>query len=300
MGETGDPIQRAYGRPPSLGPVEMLDTPERVRLDLEIAGPMSRAFAYSIDYSLILVVMMAGLLLMVSGSQQLIDWFSQFTLAQDLFERVADWLDVSGEDQGNALLRGLALTIGVWLMLDLFVTTTYFLIFETLFRGRTPGKRLTHLRVVTEAGSMLDWRQSLLRNLLRMVDSLPAGYLIGVVAMLISPRLQRLGDLVAGTIVIREREDVVSDVMAEVVIAPDVEAGFRFTREELNLIGEAERRLIRRTLRRAESLSDREAGPILARSTQAITRRIGRDDPIASKQQRDFLLSLLQSSEHLH
>jgi uncharacterized RDD family membrane protein YckC len=306
MSETGDPIQRAYGRPASigrLGPVEILDTPERVRLDLEIAGPMSRAFAFSIDYSLILVLMMAGLLLLVSGSQQLIDWFSQFTLAQDLLERVADWLDLSSEDQGNALLRGLALTIGIWLMLDLFVTTTYFLIFETLFRGRTPGKRLTHLRVVSEDGRMLDWRQSLLRNLLRMVDSLPAGYLVGVVAMLISPRLQRLGDLVAGTIVIREREDflsdVMADVMADVVIAPDVEAAFRFTGEELNLIGEVERRLIRRTLRRAESLSDRAAGPILDRATQAISRRIGRADPIASQQQRDFLLALLQASELL-
>ncbi len=287
MSDVGDPIQRVYSPRQSLGPVEMLDTPERVRLDLELAGPMSRAFAFSIDYSLILILMMAGLLLLVSGSQQLIDWFSQFTFAQDLLERVADWLDVSDEDDGNVLLRGVALTFGIWLMLDLFVTTTYFLIFETLFRGRTPGKRLTHLRVVSEGGSVLDWRQSLLRNLPRMVDSLPAGYLVVVVAMLISPRVQRLGDLVAGTIVIREREDFVSDVMSDIVISPDVEAGFRFTREELNLIGEVERRLIRRTLRRAESLSNRAARPIIDRATQAISRRIGRADPIASKQQQN-------------
>jgi uncharacterized RDD family membrane protein YckC len=299
MSDVGDPIQRVYSPPQSLGPVEMLDTPERVRLDLELAGPMSRAFAFSIDYSLILVLMMAGLLLLVSGSQQLIDWFSQFTFAQDLLERVADWLDVSDEDDGSVLLRGVALTFGIWLMLDLFVTTSYFLIFETLFRGRTPGKRLTHLRVVSEGGSVLDWRQSLLRNLLRMVDSLPTGYLVGVVAMLISPRVQRLGDLVAGTIVIREREDFVSDVMSDIVIAPDVEAGFRFTREELNRIGEVERRLIRRTLRRADSLSNRAARRIVNRATQAISRRIGRVDPIASKQQQDFLLALLQASERL-
>ena len=299
MSDVGDPIQRAQGPTQSLGPIEMLDTPEQVRLDLELAGPMSRAFAFSIDYSLILVLMMAGLLLLVSGSQQLIDWFSEFTFVQDLLERAADWLDVSDEDDGNVLLRGVALTVGIWLMLDLFVTATYFLIFETLFRGRTPGKRLTHLRVVSEGGSVLDWRQSLLRNLLRIVDSLPAGYLVGVVAMLISPRVQRLGDLVAGTIVIREREDFVSDVMTDIVIAPDVEAGFRFTRDELNLIGEVERRLIRRTLRRADSLSNRAARRIVNRATQAISRRIGRSDPIASEHQRDFLLALLQASERL-
>lgn len=299
MSEAGDPIQRAQGRLQSLGPVETLDSPERVRLELEIAGPMSRAFAYSIDYSLILLLMTALLLLFVSGSQQLIDWFSEFSFAQDLLEGVTEWLDVSDEDGGNGLLRGLALAVGIWLMLDLFVTTTYFLIFETLFRGRTPGKQLTRLRVVCDGGNVLGWRQSLLRNLLRMVDSLPAGYLVGVVAMLISPRMQRLGDLVAGTIVIREREAFVNDVMADVVIAPDVEAGFRFTRDELSLIGEVERRLIRRTLRRAETLSSRAAQPIVDRATEAITRRLGRADPIAAKQQRDFLLALLQASERL-
>lgn len=299
MSEAGDPIQRAQGRLQSLGPVETLDSPERVRLELEIAGPMSRAFAYSIDYSLILLLMTALLLLFVSGSQQLIDWFSEFSFAQDLLEGVTEWLDVSDEDGGNGLLRGLALAVGIWLMLDLFVTTTYFLIFETLFRGRTPGKQLTRLRVVCDGGNVLGWRQSLLRNLLRMVDSLPAGYLVGVVAMLISPRMQRLGDLVAGTIVIREREVFVNDLMADVVIAPDVEAGFRFTRDELSLIGEVERRLIRRTLRRAETLSSHAAQPIVDRATEAITRRLGRADPIAAKQQRDFLLALLQASERL-
>lgn len=301
MREASDLIQRSYGGAQSLGPVEAIDSPERVRLDLEIAGPMSRAFAYSIDYSLILLLMMSGVLLLVSGSQQLIDWFSEFSFAQDLLQRLAEWLEVSdqGEDQGDVLLRGLALAFGIWLMLDLFVTTSYFLFFETLFRGRTPGKRITHLRVVSDGGSVLSWRQSLLRNLLRMVDSLPAGYLVGVVAMLISPRVQRLGDVVAGTIVIRERDDDSSDVMADVVIEPEIEAGFRFTRDELGLIGEVERRLIRRTLRRAESLSSRAAQPIVERATQAITRRIGRADPIPSKQQRDFLLALLQASERI-
>ncbi len=132
-----------------------------------------------------------------------------------------------------------------------------------------------------------------------MVDSLPAGYLIGVMAMLISPRVQRLGDLVAGTVVIREREGFVSDGIAEVVVAPELEASFRFTRDELRSIGEVERRLIRRTLRRAETLSDRAARPIVERTTQAITRRIGRVDAIASQHQPDFLLALLQASERL-
>jgi len=277
----------------------VLDTPERVRLDLELAGPMSRAFAFSIDYALILILLMVGLLVVVAGSQQILDWLSQFSFVQDILTRLSEWTTDPEAVDEDVLLRGLAISLAVWLVLDLILTTCYFLFFETLLRGRTPGKIFTRLRVVSLGGRVIDWRQSLLRNLLRMVDYLPAGYLVGVVAMIASPRVQRLGDLVAGTVVIREREafDQAGDLDA--TVAPDVEAGFRFTRDELAAVGEVERRLIRGTLRRAESLSKRAAQPIVERTTQAITRRIERADPVPAKQQRDFLLALLRASERL-
>lgn len=282
-----------------LGPVEALDTPERVRLDLELAGPMSRAFAFSIDYGLILILMMVGLLILVAGSQQIIDWLSRFSFIEETFTQLSEWISDSEEGDSDIFLRGLALSLAIWLVIDLVFTTCYFLFFETLLRGRTPGKMFTRLRVVSVEGRVVGWRQSLLRNLLRMVDSLPAGYLVGIVAMVASPRVQRLGDLVAGTVVIRERQVFDADGDLNAIISPEVEAGFRFTRDELAAIGEVERRLIRRTLRRAESLSKRAARPIVERTTQAITRRIARPDPVESTQQRDFLLSLLRASERL-
>jgi uncharacterized RDD family membrane protein YckC len=282
-----------------LGPIEVLDTPERVRLDLELAGPMSRAFAFSIDYGLILILMIAGMLLLVAGSQQIIDWLSQFSFVEDALAKLSEWASDPDEVDPDVFLRGLALSIAVWLILDLIFTTCYFLFFETLMRGRTPGKKLTQLRVVSLDGRVIGWRQSVLRNLLRMVDYMPAGYLVGVVAMVASPRVQRLGDLVAGTVVIRERQVFDSAGDLDAVVAPDVEAGFRFTRDELVAIGEVERRLIRRTLRRAESLSNRAARPIVERTTEAITRRISRLDPVEPKQRRDFLLALLRASERL-
>jgi uncharacterized RDD family membrane protein YckC len=295
----GDPSHQSSGRTGTFGPIETVDSPERVKLDLEIAGPMSRAFAYSIDYSLILLLMLGALLLFVSGSQQIVEWFSEFGFVQDLFDRATEWIGDADSDETSSMLRALALTLGIFMMLDLALTTFYFMFFETVFQGRTPGKRLTHLRVISEDGGILDWRHSLIRNLLRIVDALPAGQLVGVTAMLISPRVQRLGDLVAGTIVIRERNDFTGDVVSDAVIAPEIEAGFRFTRDEVAQIGEVERRLIRRTLRRAESLSERAARPIMDRATRAIAARIGRRDPISAGQRRDFLLALLQASERL-
>jgi uncharacterized RDD family membrane protein YckC len=282
-----------------LGPVERLDSPEQVRLELEIAGPMSRAFAYSIDYSLILLLMTVGFLLVVSGLQQVVGWASEITLLQDLFERVADWVaDPERSDDGE-LLRGIALSIGVWMIFDLFLTTLYFLVFETFWSGRTPGKRMTQIRVIGEDGTGVGWRESLLRNLLRAVDALPVGYLVGALAMIFSPRGQRLGDLVAGTLVVRDRPTHSSRVPIEVVVDPDVEAGFRFTRDELAQVGEIERRLIRRTLRRAEELSGRAAEPILERAVSALSGRLGRSDSMPPQLRRDFLTALLQASERL-
>jgi uncharacterized RDD family membrane protein YckC len=282
-----------------LGPVEPLDTPERIRLELEFAGPMSRAFAYSIDYTLILILMLAGFLIAVSGSQQIIGWLSEISVVNDLVEGLSDWVSDSDEVDRDTFLRGLALSIGIWLVLDLVFTTSYFMLFETLLRGRTPGKIMTRLRVVSADGRMIGWRQSMLRNLLRIVDSMPAGYVVAIVSMVASPRVQRLGDLVANTVVIREREDLGHPARLELDVAPDVEASFRFTRAELAAVGEIERRLIRQTLRRVEALSDRAAGPIVERTTQAITRRIARDPSIAREQQRDFLSSLLRAAERL-
>jgi uncharacterized RDD family membrane protein YckC len=282
-----------------LGPSRNLDSPEQVRLELELAGPMSRAFAYSIDYSIVLLAMASILLVSISGLQQVFEWASDSTLIQDLFESLTDWVMENDVDEGEQLVRGLALTFGLWMILEVFMTSAYFVFFETLFAGRTPGKILTHLRVVTESGNVLDWRAALLRNLLRAVDTLPAGYVIGVVSMILSPSVQRLGDIVAGTLVVRERSAEPAESTPAAVVDPDVEAGFRFTRAELAEVGEVERRLIRRTLRRAESLSDRDANQIVGRAIAAISGRIGRNESIPVAEQRDFLWALLQASERL-
>lgn len=80
----------------------------------------------------------------------------------------------------------------------------YDILFELLASGRTPGKRLTHLRVVRAQGGPVDFPASAVRNLLRPIDFLPFGYLVGVISIMLTKRNQRLGDLAAGTLVVRE------------------------------------------------------------------------------------------------
>ncbi len=80
----------------------------------------------------------------------------------------------------------------------------YFAIFEILWNGQTPGKRAIGIRVVKDSGRPLTAAESIGRNLMRIVDQLPGFYAIGIVAAVLNSRNKRLGDLVAGSMVVRE------------------------------------------------------------------------------------------------
>jgi uncharacterized RDD family membrane protein YckC len=88
----------------------------------------------------------------------------------------------------------------------------YDIAFETLASGRTLGKRWTGLRVVRVSGAPVGFVTSAVRNLLRLVDILPTAYLVGIITILATGRNQRLGDLAAGTIVVRERQAAVPGI----------------------------------------------------------------------------------------
>ena len=144
---------------------------------LPLAGPVIRMMAWLVDFLVLL-----GALIAISFLAQAFQFVSA--------------------EMANALnLLGLFL-----------VPTAYGFLFEWYGRGRTLGKRVFGLRVVDARGLKLTFGQVVLRNLLRAVDFLPAGYFIGGVASVLSPRCQRLGDLAAGTVVIRQRPGVEPDL----------------------------------------------------------------------------------------
>lgn len=80
----------------------------------------------------------------------------------------------------------------------------YYVLFETLWAGRTPGKRLLRLRAIKDGGYPLGFLDSVLRNLLRAADFLPMGYALGLLSMAGDGRFRRLGDRVAGSMVVLE------------------------------------------------------------------------------------------------
>lgn len=152
-----------------------IDTPEGVSIDVTLAGLGSRFGAALID------ILIQGVLLLVLSLA--------LTMAGST---------LSG-DFGVFLMGIGALVVAV-------IVLGYYIVFETLNGGRTPGKAAFGIRVATVDGTPVGVAAIALRTLMRLVDFLPAAYAIGAIAIVTSGRNQRVGDMVANTIVIRDRQ----------------------------------------------------------------------------------------------
>jgi len=110
--------------------------------------------------------------------------------------------------QAVTLFGGLSANwlIGIVILIVFIVHWGYFALFEAFSNGRTPGKRVAKIRVIHQSGRGITFVEALARNLVRYVDEMPSFYAVGLVAIFISRRNQRLGDMVAGTLVVRDRE----------------------------------------------------------------------------------------------
>jgi len=95
---------------------------------------------------------------------------------------------------------------GIFFLIVFLLQWGYFALFEAFDHGRTPGKRVAKIRVIHQSGRGINFVEALARNLVRFVDYLPGVYAVGVVTIFISNRNQRLGDMVAGSLVVRDRE----------------------------------------------------------------------------------------------
>ena len=153
-----------------------IETPEHIVFHYRIAGPARRALGHVLDlfvcYGVVVLLGVVVVLAAVGGG-------------------------IETGELGAAAKAGMGLVL-----LALFAAQwVYFVVCEALF-GRSPGKMAVGVRVVTTSGRPIGWRAAALRNLLRAADLLPVGYVAGVASMALSSRFQRLGDLVAGTMVV--------------------------------------------------------------------------------------------------
>lgn len=167
-----------------------IDTPENIIFDYEVAGIGSRFLAALVDTLLILLlqaIVGLGLLFLFS---------------------------LLGPDPGDADSRALSWLAALFGLIAFAFLWGYYVFFEMLWNGQSPGKRWAGLRVIRTDGTPIALTESLIRNLVRFVDFLPAYYGVGVVTMFINEQARRLGDLAAGTLVVRDRATVTLESLA--------------------------------------------------------------------------------------
>ncbi len=155
-----------------------IDTPENVIFDYEIVGIGSRFMAALVDTTLIVVLQLVVYLPML------------FFFGEQL---------VSGENTWF---------IGLFILIAFVFLWGYYIFFELLWNGQSPGKRWLGLRVLQANGTPITLTESIIRNLVRIVDFLPMAYGVGVVTMFIDGKSRRLGDMAASTLVVRDKESI--------------------------------------------------------------------------------------------
>lgn len=241
-------------------------SPEGVALELPVSGPGPRILAYAID-AVFLAILMLGLLVLLALLAPLAELLAPYV---EPFVEASEQEALTSAETYTLLLPLLILFMIVSAISELL----YFTFFEMATGGRSPGKMILGLRVRGIGGLPIDLRSSLIRNLLRIVDVLPTSYLVGLTSIVLSERRQRLGDHAAGTVVIRtDRTQRASQIVLPATVSP-----LPLSREQLARLGDAERRLVRATLRRVEGASGERATSLLGQTAAAVRARLELED----------------------
>ena len=224
----------------------IIETPERVPLAFALASIGNRFLAVAIDHLIqyVAIFLVAWAFISISGVG---DSFSDS--AKSLFNEMPKW------------------TLAIMVIVLFLLFAGYFILFEWLWNGQTPGKRLMKLRVIREDGRPITLWEALARNLLRTFDAIPGVfvpvYSVGLITVFMSRRDQRIGDFFAGTVVVRERTDE-APTFEEVFSNPMSDAAFRRVQKktefqaDILLLTEKELSVVETFLRRRWDLSDRQ------------------------------------------
>jgi len=214
----------------------IIETPERVPLHFALASIGNRFLACAVDHAIQIITIGVMILAFIVVAN-----FSSF---------------------GNDLSSAPKWVYAVGIVVVFLLISGYFAIFEWLWNGQTPGKRWLKLRVIREDGRPITFFEAAVRNLLRDFDIMPFPfYSIGLISVFASSKDQRVGDMVAGTVVVREREaeaPAFAQVFASPVSDPALRRSFQpvaFT-ANVNDLTESEIQVVETFLRRRWDLNE--------------------------------------------
>lgn len=223
-----------------------VETPEQIAFAYSIAGIGSRATAAAADAAICVATLIVLFI---------------------LTNVAAGWLGVSRHTRAASISASWILAISI--LIQFVVIWGYYVLFEGIWDGQTPGKRLMKLRVVLDGGFSVTFGASAVRNLLRLVDAMPIPvYLVGIIAALSTRSRKRVGDIVAGTLVVREER---TELRSEARETPR-ESGSLATQ-----LTDDEYALLERYVMRRQSLDEDKRRAIAAQLIVRFARYLPRD-----------------------
>ena len=257
------------------------DTPEQIDVSYIVAGIGSRFMAALLDT---IIIGVAFLIIVIPG-----------TFGASMLIRLI--LSAFGRSSGGGLEFWVLAGTG---LLGFLVIVFYYILFEAFWHGQTLGKRRMGIRVIREGGYPLNFSTSLIRNLIRLIDFLPSYYMIGLVVVFIDPKSRRLGDLAAGTLVIKEHKDVKLEMLesdlqlpTSAMIVPEDQP--RLPIRDAKRLEAADRRLLREYLQRRAGLPPETAMRIAESLATAFALKLRHD--LAGELPDHFLARLAQTLE---
>lgn len=240
------------------------ETPENITVSYRLAGPGSRFIACVYDFLLIAAVHVAAMcfffvvMLAVLGAG--------FTVEPDGITT--------------------ALVVSVAIIVSGFLMVGYFIAFEWLMSGQTPGARLMQLRAVMEGGFALTFTAVLIRSIFRLIDNtIPVFWLVP----LVSSKAQRFGDMVAGTVMVREDLPRLTGLREHLAARDPSDAGFVFDRAQLGRARPVDLRAAELFLERRPEIQFEHRARLAARIARGISTQLDASAPTTRGDDERFL-----------
>lgn len=254
------------------------ETPENVIVSYKPAGLGTRFVAWFLDNILVFVVTFVLFILLACVG------LMSATVAESIFRPLDGATDPEKAQQFFLVFIGIG-----WLVWGLG-SFLYFGLSELFLRGQTLGKQVCGIRVVKTEGFSLDGTSILVRNIFRVLDHLPPLWIVPVV----NGKAQRLGDLVAGTLVIADESEEISDVRRMLSERSAAESLFRFDEKSLKRLNPDDATAVERILERWPSLDEAQQTALLDQIVGPLAERLQREPPALEERHR-FLEDLLSA-----
>lgn len=245
------------------------ETPENVQVSYQLAGLGTRFVAWFVDSIVLWLITFVSLVVL----------FASGAAGQQVFG------DIESAEEAQAILYA----IGFFLLIFGLGSFFYYGLLELLMRGQTLGKRSVGIRVVKADGFSLDAGSIAVRNIFRVVDQLPPLWIVPVV----SAKAQRLGDMVASTVVVADQPDTMSNLRETLTARPAAEARFRFDASALQRLRPVDIQAIERLLERWGQLNPVTRWDLVTQIIEPLAKRLAMDVPADEEGRLRFLEDLL-------